>query len=384
MILSTIVIAVILIYFILIGSLTYGFDKVESFKLQDLKPFTKFSIIIPFRNEADNLPELLKSISNLNYPKSHFEIILVNDASEDQSVAVIEKIMATKSFKKDFSRSDNIQITHNNRITNSPKKDAITSAVSLSKFNWIVTTDADCKLPKYWLDAIDECIQVKQPNCIVAPVKYKGENSFFNRFQILDFLSLQGATIGGFGIKKPFMCNGANLAYKKSAFIALNGFDGNTDIASGDDLFLLEKLIKQDAKSIQYLKSNKAIVNTKPAENLKALIEQRLRWASKTSSYNNRFAKLVGITVLLANFVCLAFIPFAIFGLVSFKTIISLLVIKLGIDFLLLFKASRFFKQETLLLSYLFSSFIYPIFSIYIAVLSFYKPFNWKGRTFKK
>ena len=376
--LTLVAIFIIITYLIIIGLLTYGFDKVEDLKLEDLKPKTKFSVIIPFRNEAENLPDLLTSISNLNYPKSLFEVILVDDDSNDESVLIIEKILASNST------IDNIRIIKNERTSNSPKKDAITSAIKVSNYNWIVTTDADCILPQYWLDTFDESIQTEKPNCIVAPVTYHGENSFLNRFQTLDFLSLQGATIGGFGINKPFMCNGANFAYRKSEFKSVKGFEGNDGIASGDDMFLLEKFIEHNSKKVRYLKAKTAIVTTNPAENLGSLIHQRIRWASKASRYNFWFSKLVGLIVLLGNLVFLGLIISLIYNYSSLQTILALLVIKFSIDFLLLFKTTRFFKQESLLLSYLFSSILYPIFNVSIAFLSFFKSYEWKDRTFKK
>ncbi|MDP5081447.1 MAG: glycosyltransferase, partial [Winogradskyella sp.] len=206
----------------------------------------------------------------------------------------------------------------------------------------------------------------------------------FNRFQTLDFLSLQGATIGGFGIKKPFLCNGANFSYRKSVFKTLNGFAHNADIASGDDIFLLEDFIKKNSKKVHYLKSQKAIVTTKPAENFLDLVHQRLRWASKTTRYTNIFAKSIGVIVLVSNVVCLMLMPAVVLNLMTLKTAVALFVIKFSIDVLLLFKTSRFFKQETLLLSYLFSSLLYPFFSVYIVLLSLFKSYEWKGRTFKK
>ncbi|WP_179337159.1 glycosyltransferase [Winogradskyella ludwigii] len=380
--LTILVVFITIAYLVVIALLTYGFDKVKNFKLQDLQPKTKFSVVIPFRNEAENLPKLLASISNLNYPKAMFEVILIDDDSEDDSVSIIENFVNT-SRKNHDTLVDAIKIIKNSRTSNSPKKDAITSAIKISKFNWIVTTDADCLLPKYWLDTFDECIQTRQVNCIVAPVTYHGKTSFFNRFQTLDFLSLQGATIGGFGIKKPFMCNGGNFAYCKSDFYTVNGFDGNTTISSGDDVFLLEKLRHLDAKKVYYLKSKHAIVTTNPTETTKQLIQQRLRWASKTSNYKYWFAKLVGLIVLLGNLIFIGLIPAVLFTNLSLKIGIALFVIKFSIDFLLLFKTSRFFKQENLLLSYLLSSFIYPFFNVYIAFLSFFTSYEWKGRSVK-
>ncbi|WP_040756743.1 glycosyltransferase family 2 protein [Winogradskyella psychrotolerans] len=372
---------IIIMYLFIIGWLSYGFDKVDDFKLQDLPPKTKFSVIVPFRNEAKNLPELLDSISKLNYPKSMFEIILVDDDSEDGSASIIDRLIKDKSV--DFGQLD-ILVIKNERASNSPKKDAITSAIKVSKFNWIVTTDADCILPKFWLDTFDESIQLKSSNCIVAPVTYHGKQSFLNRFQTLDFLSLQGATIGSFGIEKPLMCNGANFAYRKSLFVSVNGFEGNDTIASGDDVFLLEKFIKQDAKKVHYLKSNNAIVTTNPAKNSKNLIQQRLRWASKTRHNTYWFTKVVGLVVLLGNLVCLGLIPALYFNVTTLNVAIALFIIKWSIDFLLLFKTTRFFKQEILLFSYVFSSLLYPIFNVSIALLSFFKSYEWKGRRFAK
>jgi cellulose synthase/poly-beta-1,6-N-acetylglucosamine synthase-like glycosyltransferase len=377
--LSAIIITVIIIYLLVIGILIYGFDKIIDFKLQDLPAKIKFSIIIPFRNEDENLPKLLASIAALNYPQSLFEIILVDDDSEDESVSVIKTFLNTACTNKNF-----INIIKNKRTTNSPKKDAITSAIAVAKFDWIITTDADCNLPKYWLDTFDECIQTQQPNCIVAPVTYHDTKSFFSRFQILDMLSLQGATIGGFGIRKPFLCNGANFGYRKTEFYNLNGFEGNTDIASGDDMFLLEKFTKHQPNRVIYLKSEKAIVKTNTVESISQLIQQRLRWASKTSESKNWVSKGIGFTIFIANLTCILLLPLLFFNVLSPRIALSLFIIKFSIDFLLLFKTLRFFKQETILQSYLLSSLLYPLFSVYIVLLSLVAPYRWKGRTFKK
>lgn len=364
-----------LLYIVLIGSFVFGFDKVEEFSLKDIQAKTKFTVIIPFRNEAEHLPFLLKSISELNYPKNLVEIIFVDDESSDSSVNLIEKFLM--KFKFD------LKIINNNRQSNSPKKDALSAAIELASHEWIVTTDADCVLPKYWLDAFDCFIQSHDAIYIVAPVTYTNVNSFFERFQLLDFLSLQGATIGGFGIKKPFLCNGANLAYKKSFFYKIGGFEGNTNIASGDDVFLLEKAMKSDPKSVQYLKNLHATVKTLPEPNLKSLISQRKRWAAKTSNYSNLFGKLTGISVLFMNALIICLIMITVAGIIQPKVLIYTFIIKFCLDFLLLFKTVRFFNQEQYLLSYLFSSIFYPFFSVFVAFASIFKGYEWKGRTFR-
>ncbi len=369
---------IILLYLFLIGSFVVGFDKIKNFSLKDIPSKTKFTIIIPFRNEAKNLPNLLKSIHDLEYPKHLYEIILVDDVSNDDSVEIIN------TFSQSENPQVNIKIIKNQRLTNSPKKDAITSAIKQSKYEWIITTDADCTLPKYWLDTFNEFIQKNNPKCIVAPVTYHSTNSFLKRFQLLDILSLQGATIGAFGINKPFMCNGANFAYKKALFKELNGFKGNTNIASGDDIFFLEKVLKAYPKNLHYLKSPQAVVITKPEQSWRKLIEQRLRWASKTSAYNNWFGKLTGLIVLLINAMIIILSMFSILGIFNFKHLAYVLVIKFSIDVLLIFKTARFFNQSEALLNYPIAFMVYPFFSVYIAFLSIFKNYKWKGRTFKK
>ncbi len=367
-----IIIGITIIYLLLLVSLIYGFEKIKPFKLTNLPSKTSFSVIIPFRNEATNLPQLLDSIQSLRYSKHLFEIIFVDDDSEDDSAELIMSFF-------DNSRN-NIKVIPNERTTNSPKKDAITIAINEAKNKWIITTDADCILPKYWLDSFDEYIQQNRPTCVAAPVAYHSNSSFLNRFQVLDMLSLQGATLGGFGIQRPFLCNGANFAYKKDAFIAVNGFEGNSNIASGDDVFLLEKMVKHFPKQVQFLKCGKATVNTSAQKSWKELLAQRIRWAAKISSYNSWFGKFSGIIVLLMNAIIILSILLTIISGLHPKILFYLLFIKFNIDILLIFKAATFFNQRDVLLSFLFGFLIYPFFAVYVASLSLFKGFKWKDR----
>jgi biofilm PGA synthesis N-glycosyltransferase PgaC len=376
----TLVISIITImYLLLIAGFIYGFDKVKKFKLANLQSKTRFSVIIPFRNEAENLPQLLESIQSLKYPKHLFEVIFINDLSEDDSVHIINSNLSNDPLNNiDFS------IINNSIKTNAPKKDAISKAINLAKYEWIITTDADCLLPEYWLDSFDECIQKSNPKCVAAPVTYQVETSFLNRFQILDMLSLQGATIGGFGIKKPFLCNGANFAYQKEAFIEVNGFDGNTKIASGDDIFLLEKMVRQYPNEVQFLKSEQAIVITNSENSWQQLITQRIRWAAKTSSYNNGFGKVTGIIVLLMNLMVILSLLLSVLGLLKATILFYIVFIKFNMDVLLICKAAIFFNQKEVLRSILLGFLLYPFFSVYVAFLSLFKGYKWKDRSYKK
>ena len=356
---------IMLFYCLVISALIYGFSKVNKYESIDLKPKTKFSIIVPFRDEAENLPDLLDSFFKLNYPIDLFEIILVDD--ESQEVFSIQSKLV-------FS----VQIIQNIRVSNSPKKDAITTAVQFVKNDWIITTDADCVVNENWLLALDNYIQNHAVSMIVGAVSYDCKDSFLHHFQQLDLASLQGATIGSFGLKKGFMCNGANFAYAKSFFQELNGFEGNDSIASGDDVFLLQKAIAKFPENVHYLKSENNIVITKPLDDWKSLFYQRVRWASKTGSYQSSFGKGLGLIVLSGNMGFLFIIYNLLFWEGNFYLLLLLLLAKLIVDFFLIHKTNDFLKSKTHF--YLISSLLYPFFSVSVALYSLVGRYEWKGR----
>ena len=368
---------ILALYCSLIIAFIVGFNKVEYFKTTKIKSKTKFSIIVPFRNEVENLEELLQSISTLNYPKELFEILLVDDHSVDDSAHLI-KDFTTKNDKL------NIKIITNKSRTNSPKKDAIQTAILHSNFDWIITTDADCIVPENWLKIFDAYIQKYETRLIAAPVTYVANKTLLEQFQLLDFLSLQASTIGSFGIHKPFLCNGANLCYEKQAFIQVNGFEGNEHIASGDDTFLLEKLFKHYPDKVHFLKSNEVIVKTKPQKSFEELLSQRIRWAAKTTAFTSRFAKFVGVTVLLMNLLVIITFVLFLFNLFHWELLLAIIITKFILDYMLLNKAFRFYKQHLLLRSYCIGSFFYPFFSMFVAIVSLQTTYSWKGRRFNK
>jgi cellulose synthase/poly-beta-1,6-N-acetylglucosamine synthase-like glycosyltransferase len=362
-----VLLGIAILYVLTIGWLIYGFTKINHFEYIDLPPKTSFSIIVPFRNETENLPILLESFSKLNYPTDLFEVILVDDESEEKFSV--------------FSFQFSVRIIDNNRTSNSPKKDAIITAMQNVKTNWVITTDADCAVPENWLMTLDNFIQLHSVSMIAGAVTYDCNNTFLHHFQQLDLASLQGATIGSFGIQKGFMCNGANFAYTKSFFQQLNGFEGNDIIASGDDVFLLQKALSKFPEKVAYLKSKNTIVTTKPVNNWKSLFYQRVRWASKTTSYQSNFGKRLGLLVFITNFGLVCCFVLTFFGLISSPIVGLYFLIKFGIDAVLIEKTNGFLTKHKI--CYLFlSSLWYPFFSTAVALYCLFGKYEWKGRRF--
>ncbi|WP_291284844.1 glycosyltransferase [Flavobacterium sp.] len=361
--------AVLGIYMFAIGWLVYGFAKVKKYQSTDLKRQTSFTIIVPFRDEEENLPKLLERFSKLNYPNDLFEVILVDDNSKEK--------FQISHFTFPISQIDNI------RVSNSPKKDAISTAMQQVKNQWVITTDADCLVPQNWLLTFDNYIQQNKVSMLAGAVTYDCEHSFLHHFQQLDLTSLQGATIGSFGLQKAFMCNGANFAYTKSVFENLNGFEGNDKIASGDDVFLLQKAVAKFPDEVHYLKATEAIVTTKPTEDWKTLFYQRVRWAAKTSSYQSSFGKILGIIVFLGNLSFVTGFFGVLFSIWPYYFFVCFAFLKFTIDFILLRCTNQFLTKDRIKSLFL-SSLLYPFFSSAVALYSLFGSYEWKGRKFTK
>jgi cellulose synthase/poly-beta-1,6-N-acetylglucosamine synthase-like glycosyltransferase len=365
----------ILVYVFFIARLIYGFTKVKSFKNNDSTPKTTFSIVVPFRNEAENLPLLLESLSRLNYPKNLFEFIFIDDASEDDSTKVITKWRMENGL---FHTT----VLDNVRISNSPKKDAISRAIPIIANEWIITTDADCLVNENWLTTLNDYIKNNEVAMLVGAVAYDGKRSFLHHFQQMDLMSLQGATIGSFGLNKAFMCNGANFAYTKKMFQELNGFKGNENIASGDDVFLLQKAAAAQPEKVHYLKSESTIVHTKPLNNWKALFYQRVRWASKTTSYESEYGEVLAMGVFFGNLSLIVTLFFCLFQTISWYQFLALFLIKFSIDLVLLIQTGRFLKKGKFFFP-LIGSLLYPFFSTAVALYTLFGNYEWKGRKFR-
>jgi len=366
----------ILLYVFLIGQLIWGFNKVKTSNTIHSTPISGFTIIIPFRNEARHLPHLLESITRLNYPSEKIEIILIDDFSKDDS----ERICIQWRLKNEHLDTTLLKNLH---LSNSPKKDAIGRAMPIAKYDWVITTDADCIVNKNWLITLDNYIQTNTVEMIVGAVIYKTKNNWFHHFQQLDLMSLQGVTIGSFGMGKPFMCNGANFAYSKNFFYKIGGFGGITEQASGDDVLLLQKAVAENKTGVHYLKHPDFIVETKPENDLYKLMMQRVRWAAKTASYKSNYAKFLAVIVLLMNLSLTFSFCLLPFALLNWRVLLSVFLTKYIVDYIMLYKSNAYLRKSKFFIP-LASSIFYPIFSSWVGIYSLFGNYMWKGRTFKK
>ncbi len=365
----------LLAYMAIICFLLYGFSKIPYFISNKKSPENAFSILVPFRNEVQNLPDLLDSFSTLHFPNSNFELIFIDDFSTDNSSKIIE------NWHKENS-SIQLKLITNNQKSLSPKKEALSKAIGIAKYEWIITTDADCCVPMNWLKTLDQFIQTHDAAMVIGAVKLRESSNVFVHFQKLEILSLQGTTIGTFGCKLPFMCNGANFAYTKKLFAELHGYVNNNNIGSGDDVFLLQKAVRICPEKVFYLKNSDFVVETKAEKTLYNLIQQRIRWASKTSKYEQAFGKLVAIIVLLTNGVLAVLLLLFCFNIVNRWFLLLYFGSKYVLDYLLIQKTNVFLYGKSFVLV-LLSSLLYPFYSSLIGTYSLFGSYKWKQRDFK-
>jgi cellulose synthase/poly-beta-1,6-N-acetylglucosamine synthase-like glycosyltransferase len=367
---------------------------------------THLSIIIPARNEENNIEACIQSIVNQSYPKNLYEIIVVDDHSTDSTSGIV----------KNFNQPNIKCIPLKNFIgneTNSYKKKGIEVGIAQATGELIITTDADCIAPPNWLQTIAIFYEEKKPDLIVMPVgirlaansvlyeanceflkkKNSPQGEFLQIFQALDFMTLQGITGAAVHKKIHSMCNGANLAYTKKAFNTVNGFAGINSIASGDDMLLMHKIYTQNKNGIAYLKSKDVIVQTAAVNTIKDFFNQRIRWASKADKYNDKRMLPVLFVVYFFN-VLLAIIPF--FSIVYsgkysiFNIQYSILqlwawlfLFKLLVEITFLIPVAKFFSKQSLLFLFPIMQPFHIVYTVIAGWLGKFGSYSWKGRQVK-
>ena len=344
-------------------------------------PSTTVTVIIPARNEEGQISQCLTSVLAQSYPAHLFEVIVVDDHSTDDTAAIV------KTFLGEHLQLIELK-DHLNGPINSYKKKAIELAIAEAKGKLIVTTDADCIVPSNWLYTICSFYETHQPAFIAAPVFIPAEKSFLSVFQSLDFLTLMGITGAALHHQLHVMCNGANLAYEKSAFEKVDGFSGINDIASGDDMLLMQKINRQFPQRTMFLKSAEAIVSTRPAPSLSAFFNQRIRWASKSNHYQDKKILPILIWVYLFNLMLLtlpviACFQWAIPGWFMFPIWmywLLLLLSKTIIELFFIFPVASFFRHREILWWFPLMQPFHILYTVIAGFLGIFGSYTWKDR----
>ncbi len=380
MILLCIFILLFALYSLLIIYYWLAWKSIPDFIPTTTSPTLKISVIIPARNEEENISQLLTALQLQTYPAALVEVIVVDDHSTDNTSAIVQQYAGVKLIQL---KDDGI---------NSYKKKAIETGIAAATGEMIVTTDADCLPLPNWLKSIAAFKEENKSALIAAPVvltpspsplRVEGSNSLLSIFQQLDFMVLQGITGAAVYKKNMSMCNGANLAYERKIFYEVNGFSGIDHIASGDDMLLMHKIWKQYPDKVQYLKSKEAIVATEPMKTWNAFFNQRIRWASKAKSYDDKRIFAVLLLVYLFNF---SFLVLAIAGFFCswyWYWLAGLWLAKTIIELPFVYAVATFFGKEALVKYFFFFQPLHILYTILSGFFGQFGKYEWKGRRVK-
>jgi biofilm PGA synthesis N-glycosyltransferase PgaC len=360
---SWLLIILLLPYFFIILTIYRNLFKPGQL-LQDEPQGVTVSVVIPCKNEEENLPGILNDLCSQDYDTRLFEIIIVDDNSTDST---FQTALAFKLIR-------NYKVIRNN---SKGKKNAIKSGVDVATGKLIITTDADCRMAGGWISSIAALYSESRADMIIAPVQTESKPGFTGAFCDLEFLSLQGVTAGSAIAGYPVMCNGANLAFTREAWLR-HSANLHSEISSGDDIFFLHSLKKDAGSKIIWGWSPAAVVTTRHCETFTSFIKQRSRWQSKAKAYTDRFTLVISAATFLAVMLNLALFIGSIINQELIVLFIAAFIIKSVPDFLLLYETTRRYNKRHLMKWFIPAQLLYPFYVATVVVYSLLFKNSWK------
>lgn len=370
-----------LLYFILFVNYRKGWKKTRASSHTPAENYPFLSIVIPARNEAGHIRNTLQSIICNDYPSDKYEIILIDDYSDDNTGLIAEALFRSHpkiNGKVIFLRD----VLGDNPGLNSYKKKALETAILSAHGDYIITTDADCIVPTAWLRTFANVYQQQSVHFIMAPVSFtparKKDLCYY--FQSVDFMTMQGITAASHTLRWGKMSNGANLSFSRKAFTAVGGYSGIDQLASGDDMMLMHKISQQFPDSLYYLKQQEMIVHTPAQPGWKSFLNQRIRWASKNGKYKDLPLTINLLIVYLFNVLLFAglLISFCVPSLLLHC--FTILIIKILSEQLLILPVSRFYGKQNEIVYHILLQPLHITYIITAGFLGIAGKYEWKGR----
>lgn len=359
----------LLIYAIILIWLAIGFSSSPTFISTNDSIKKGFTIIICARNEEKKIGKCLRSILDQDYDLTKIQLIIVNDASTDSTVFQAQSVLKDSGL--------NYQLLSN--ATRKGKKQSITYAMQFVQHEIIISRDADTFTRSFtWLQSISDFYTQHQCDLIIAPVAIADNAGILWALQAIENNVLTVLNCGSTFYKQAFLASGANLIFTKEIFLKTNGYQNHINTLSGDDVLFLEDIKKIKGSKIKYLKSAESIVYTYPCLKFQTLLDQKTRWASKFKINSNKLNSALAIIGFAANAGWLFCLFYALLMPQKGELSLIFVLLKLLIDFLLLFLASRFIKNKGLIWYVLPVGCVYPIYTLIIALRSVFLKPNWK------
>jgi cellulose synthase/poly-beta-1,6-N-acetylglucosamine synthase-like glycosyltransferase len=344
-------------------------------------PTVKLSVIVPARNEQQNIGSCLETLVHQNYPKELFEIIVVDDFSEDDTRNVVERFAAAHS---QYNIRCLLLRDHLKEKTFAFKKAALEYGISQATGELIITTDADCVFPKEWLLHYAALYETEdRPMIIIAPVLLSNNNSMVQLFQTIDFTGSQGITAATHIMNLGRMSSGPNFAFQRTAFLEIEGYQQIDGLATGDDFLLLWKMSRLLKRKICYLKSFDATVISQPQYTWSAFLNQRIRWASKSGKYDDKNLIVVMLLVYVFNCWLAVLLYLGTVSPVFWAVLLAAFTFKVVFELLFLIPVFRFYRNAKALRYFVLLQPVHIAYIITAGFLGFIGEYEWKGRRIK-
>jgi cellulose synthase/poly-beta-1,6-N-acetylglucosamine synthase-like glycosyltransferase len=394
---------------------------------------TLITVLVPARNEENNIIDCLESLSRQTYPPDLYEVIVIDDHSTDGTAAAVKAFARggrpfsvvlldlAEAAAAATTEAGAAAVGSGAAAVKAHKKFAIERGVRAAKGDLIVTTDADCRFHPDWLLTMGAFYEERGAKFIAAPVRIAGKSglsgdsglsgksgpsgpsgesglsgesgslgpgspgrNWLTIFQTLDFITLQGITGAAVGRRFHSMCNGANLAYAREAFFEAGGYRGIDALPSGDDMLLMHKIYLQYPERVFFLKSPRVIVDTRPETSWGGFVNQRVRWASKADSYEDRRIFWVLLMVYLVNLLFAGLLVAGFWNSWWWWVGLLLLVVKTAVEYPFVRGVAGFFRQRRLMPYFPLLQPVHIVYTIVIGAWGKFGSYRWKGRTIRK
>ncbi|WP_162343618.1 glycosyltransferase [Cyclobacterium salsum] len=327
------------------------------------------TVLIPFRNEEGNLEILLPNLQR--HLPNQLPVIFIDDHSEDRGGLLLKTFIKKEGLPHwRCVKSDGIG-----------KKAALQTGINCSSTGLILTTDADVQIKSGWVREMTAAFAMPEVQLVAGPVLSSSASGIFARFQRVEWASIGLLTGVSYYLGNPLMCSGANLAFRRSGFQAVSGYRGNEHLLTGDDEFLMKKIVRQyGPEAVKYNASPDCLVRTNPLPDGWAWMEQRSRWASKWNAHKEVGHAMAAAALVLLS-LCQVFsmlIAFISFSFIGWTVLFG--VLKFLTEWAVLGRVLRQFGVSGSNGDYFLAGWIFPLMVLITFPRAISGKYTWKGR----
>ena len=374
-ILAIIILLLLTHYLFFLLKIFFGLKKVFP-QTSENYPDELISIIVPFRNEEENIARTYNNLVNQNYNSEKFEILFINDLSEDNSLEILESLPVKQNVR--------IFTVPNDYSVTAHKKRAIRFGIEQAGGEIIVTTDADCLHKPDWLKNLVKFFD-DETAFISGPVEFISDGSLFSKMQRLEFAGLVITGAGLIGAGAPTICNAANIAYRREAFNEVGGFLYQMSLSSGDDELLMQKIHRDTKYKIKFALDRNAIVATESNPDLKSFYYQRKRWASKGLFYGDHslLLKLILIFLFYLSLIIQPILGLLLSDIFFFTFTVSFLL-KLFFEFLVIKRGADLLFNKDIIKPFFITEILQVPYILISGFMGIFGNLTWKNRKIKR